>query len=217
VIPTDFWESLELELIKTVLLLVPLALTWMFGNKIVAYWDIREKRRELDIAAEIEFHKLYGEFKKISRLWRVCMFKGARPAKFAFSPTAVFDLLKRASAAEARVEAIIVKLATERVLEEPDIRTLGLFRQAYQQLREAIRDAQDLHWTNGTPEYDLFNELTVRTACIIASNKTTKQDDPVDAARVLKKITSVRPEHWQSEIERIVQPALCASAVPGLR
>jgi hypothetical protein len=132
---------------------------------------VRKKHQELDIETAMQFHKLYGEFKEVSRLWRVFSFTGQRVTNIIFPDTTPWDLLKRATAAEGVVEAIIVKLASERVLAEEDIKTLGLFRQAYQKLREAIRDGASLKWTYGTPEYTFYNDLASKAAYIIIKQK----------------------------------------------
>ena len=162
-------------------------------TRIIAYWDIRKKRQELDIAIAREFHKLYGEFKEVSRLWRAFTFTGDRNQQLIFPDTTRLDLLKRANASEGSVEAIVVKLATERDLTDDDIKTLGLFRQVYQQLRKAIRDGVPLESTYGTSEYTLFNDLASKIACIISSNKN-KMCPIAEAPDVLRKITAIRSE-----------------------
>ena len=151
----EFIDSVKLELIKTGFTCLTLVLGWFIGQRIIVYWDIMKKRQELDIEAATQFHLLYGEFKEVSRLWRAFSYPDK---KVSFSKDVPSDLLKRASAAEGGIEAIILKLATERILDGEDIRTLGLFRQAYQKLREAIREDEDLEWTHDSKEYKLYNE-----------------------------------------------------------
>lgn len=198
----SFPESVQLEIIKTVLSCFTLLLGWIIGQRIIAYWDMRKKHQELDIATATQFHKLYGEFKEVSRLWRAFTYTGQRNRQPIFPETVPHELLGRAAAAEGGVEAIIVKLATERVLEKDNIKTLGLFRQAYQQLREAIRNGDPLDWTNKRPEYHLFNDLACKTTCIISSNKTKKQLESSAASNILQQITAIRPEDWNDEIKR---------------
>jgi hypothetical protein len=131
-------DYIQLEIIKTGLACLLLILGWIFGQRVIAYWDIKKKRQELDIATAMQFHKLYGEFKEVSRLWRAFTFVGQRDKEIIFPESFVMELLRRATAAEGNVEGIIVKLASERVLLLEDLKTLGLFRQAYQKLREAV-------------------------------------------------------------------------------
>lgn len=188
-------NSMLLELFKTGLSLLPLLLGLVVGQRIIAYWDLRKKRRELDTAIATQFHKLYGEFKELSRIWRAYCYTGERAKPITFPDTIHVDLLQRAAAAEGGIEAIIVKLAAERVLEKEDIETLGLFRQAYQKLRESIRDGTSLEWTYGSPEYALFNDLSGKTAFIIASEKFKKQHNSYKAAETLQQITDMRLEN----------------------
>ncbi|NVN93078.1 MAG: hypothetical protein HXX11_21125 [Desulfuromonadales bacterium] len=199
----SYAESVQLEMIKTGLVCCTLVFGWVIGQRIITYWDIKKKRQELDIAAATQFHKLYGEFKEVSRLWRAFSFIGERSKQLIFPETIPLELLSRAVTAEGGVEAIIVKLATERVLEEDDIKTLGLFRQAYQQLRQAIRNGESLEWTYDKPEYHLFNDLACKTTCIISSNKTKKSPESSAATNILRQITSIRSIDWDDELNRL--------------
>lgn len=201
--PVSLGDSVQLELIKTGFGCLLLALGWFVGQRIIAFWDIRKKRQEIDFETAKQFHQLYGEFKEVSRLWRTFCFTGERSRRLEFPPHFHFELLRRATAAEGGVEGIIVKLATERLLTPDDIRNLGLFRQAYQQLRQAIRDGSELDWINKTAAYDLYNELATATSSIVFSNKRpTKLPGYDEASLHLKSITSIRLEDWKAELTR---------------
>jgi hypothetical protein len=189
-----------LELFKSLLGVLTLCLGWFFGQRIVAYWDIKKKRQELDIAIARDFQKLYGEFKEVSRLWRICTYKGPKSNLTELPPTLPVELLRRATAAEGGIEAIIVKLATERELTDDEVRSLGLFRQAYQKLREQIRDALPLEWTHQTPEYHLYNDLAAAVAAIISSNAPKEPTRANEAGSTLRRITAVRPSDWEQAV-----------------
>jgi len=191
----DFRHAVMLEGIKTLMSALLLLLTWLVGQKIIARWDLIKKQRELDIAVARDFQKLYGEFKEVSRLWRIYSYKGDKP-NITLPDSIAAELVQRAAAAEGGVEAIIMKLATERVLTADDIRTLGLFRQAYQKLREAIRDSQKFEWTHNTREYHLYNEMATKVARMVSAGDAKTQEDAAAAEETLRKITSVRPEEW---------------------
>lgn len=193
----QFSENVWLEVIKTGLSLLLLAIGWFIGQRIVAYWDIKKKRQELDIATATQFHKLYGEFKEVSRLWRAFKY---RQKKLAYPESMPMELQRRAAAAEGELEAIIVKLAVERRLDEDEKKTLGLFRQAYQKLREVIRGDEDFIWTHETPEYKLYNVLASKTAYIIFSKKAKKHRRSADAADALLEITSQGPKAWNEAL-----------------
>lgn len=202
----QFWDYVWLEIIKTGLVLLPLVVGWSLGRFIINYWDEKKKRRELDLETAMQFNKLYGEFKEVSRLWRVVSFTGRRATKLILPETTPLDLLKRAAAAEGGVEAIIMKLATERVLEEEDIETLGLFRHAYQKLREAIRDGAYFQWTRNMREYTLFNNLASKTAYIISLSKIKKCPKSEEAPKTLQKITAIQAKQWQEKLDLLPFP-----------
>jgi hypothetical protein len=56
-------DQVQFEVFKTGLsvlsVLFSLLLGWFIGQPIIAYWDMKKKRRELDIAIATQFHKLY--------------------------------------------------------------------------------------------------------------------------------------------------------------
>lgn len=198
--PMTFNDYLILEFIKTGLALVVLVVTWFFGQRILAYWELKKKRKELDIATATQFQHLYGEYKQLWRLWKV--FSNRSEYDLLVPDHTRWELLQRATAAESSVEAVIVKLTTERAINKTDIETLGLFRQAYQQLRQGIRDNKTLRLSHESPEYILFNELSDKVACLIMSGKQI--DHPV--AKVViqnhKQIVDFRSRHWTAEIEK---------------
>ena len=63
----------EPELIKTVISIVNgiilLALTWFVGQRIAFQWNIRQKRRELQLTSLQQFYIAYGEFFAVWKLW----------------------------------------------------------------------------------------------------------------------------------------------------
>jgi len=201
----QFPDQVLLEVIKTVFAFLTLVFAGIIGQRIIASWDIRKKRQQLDIEAAREFHKLYGEFKELSRLWRAYKYKrGDTSKKVEFSDNTPEELLKRAAAAEGGVEAIIAKLATERgELEDEEIRTLGLFRQAYQQLREAIRDDEPLEWTYGTREFTLYNDLASKTTRIISPSQTKWWRKKTEPPNILQQIAEIRPDDWKKAVNRL--------------
>ena len=197
-----FWDSVKLELIKTLLIFLTLGFSYIIGQKIINYWDIKKKRQELAMETASLFHKLYGEFKEVSRLWRAFCYKVKHGQAEDYPQNTRIDLLRRATHAEGGIEAIIVKLATERILEDDHIETLGLFRQAYQKLREAIRNGEPLEWTYNTPEYDIYNNLASKTAWIITSDTGDKMPEQAEAVKKLQEITTFRSKDWDSAVQK---------------
>jgi hypothetical protein len=125
--------TITIELLKIISPLVALLLTWFVGTKILHNWEIRKKKKESDISITSEFYKLYGDFTSVWRLWKVHHDNYANKASLSEkSLENYWELLKRSSDVEGGMESIFVKLASERVLCEKEINSLGLFRQCIQ-------------------------------------------------------------------------------------
>jgi hypothetical protein len=194
--------SLFIELIKNAFTpLLILGMTWFVGQRILAYWEIKKKRKELDIATTTQFHQLYGEYKEVWRLWKV--FKTKLNEEFTAPEHTRWELLKRATSAESKFEAIIVKMATERVLRLSEAKNLGLLRQGFQQLRESIRDGVSFDYNYKAPEYILFNELACEVAITISSDRKQELSEAVDASRNFINITNVRLRDWEEAVSKV--------------
>ncbi len=160
--------SLWHETIKACLTLLVSSLTlllgWLFGQRLGYHWNIRQKRREIQLAVSQQFYLAYGEFFAVWKLWN--RLDRNNPS---------FDdrrwgLHQRAAAAEAIVEGLMVKLSSELVLDSSRLRMLGCFRQAVQQLRQSIREDVVLNWlSSGSTCYVTFKELASSVATILSS------------------------------------------------
>lgn len=215
----QFGDYIWLEVIKTAFAFVLLSITWFLGQRILAYWELRKKRREFDIATTNQFYQLYGEFRAVQRLWRVLVEvneQGEKRFPFPFKDREEvrLELLKRAIVAESGIEAVTIKLATERALEDEDIKCLGLLRQAFQILREAIRDDKPLSYRFDSPEYILFINLASNVARVISHDNRQellaeflesdlKQPDLSMAQHSLREITKYRSEDFKLAAEQI--------------
>jgi hypothetical protein len=149
------------------------ALAWLVGTRIGYKWDEIKRRRESDRAALDEFYRVYGEFFSTWKLWNAHRRSGV-PAPH----DARWALLERAEIAESGFESLLVKIASERRLSERDVRLVASFRQAYQSLREHIRDDQALMWwatdkegrTKGFRQYHAFKGLAAYFATLLAAD-----------------------------------------------
>lgn len=161
-------SNTDLELLKAALNLgtatITIALGWAVGQRLTVYWNLRQKQREHDMTTAQEFHKLYGEFFAIWKLWNYHL-------KASGSATSMRnELLSRACMAEGSVESLFVRLAASRSLTVDQARVLGRFRQGYQSLRQAIRDGRRLDWRSSKhAEYVAFKSLATEVAVLIVS------------------------------------------------
>jgi hypothetical protein len=209
----SFWESVLLEGIKTLFAASLLLLTWFLGQRIITYWDLRKKRQEIDLQISTQFQELYGEFKEVTKLWRVFFKKTYddedsknKYKDLLFPEDLRWELLERAVAAENRLDAILVKLATERELSEGDLTTLGIFRQAYQTTRLSIRNNSDADFgAFKKVEYHAFNDLASSVALIVSSYKRPKHLDPERAQERaqanFRKIIAIRGKGLKEYVE----------------
>jgi len=155
----EILKGVILEGVKWLFTSVTLILTWLVGQRILALWEYRKKSQEWAKDAAERFESTYGEWKAIWRLWKTL--KDGKLTGNAISPTTRWDLLNRAAVAEGEIEALLLKLAFERQISKGQRTRLGLFRQAFQTLREAIRDDQPIDWTRDSSEYWLMHGLSI--------------------------------------------------------
>ena len=233
----DFWSDVLLEVIKTLLSVVLLFISWQVGQRIIAYWDYRKKRNEIDIDSAHRFFGLYGEFRAINRLWNIFCFNtlhelkeqaSARGSKLITIPDSNnvrWELIKRAADAESGIESLILKLTAERRLDRKEMEALGRFRQAYQKLRESIRADRPLRWSHATKEYEVFNDLATRFARMISLDEARKLElMPLDsdpehtleqALEGMRTITGYRPEQFDDYLKLATAEKRRAEATAG--
>jgi hypothetical protein len=194
------WEQLRPEFIKAVPNAL-LAATGAFlalgiGKWVAEYWALRQKRRELELAALNEFYRLYGEFFAVWKLWNQ---QNGTPSALKGNPETSWKLLERVSGIEAGIEALIVKVTTERKLEREDVENLGLLRQAFKSLRRCMREGNDLDWTYSEhEEYLAFKRLACGLTALLLTNSKGKKPNVTEATGALLRITT--NEHalrWQ--------------------
>jgi len=181
--------SMHQELIKQGLSLCVtmfgLSAGWLIGQKLSYGWNVRQKRRELQLAASQQFYAAYGEFFATWKLWN-----RLEQDNEDFE-TRRWELHKRAAAAEATVEGILVKLSSELQLAEEELKDLGCFRQAFQQLRQSIRKSEFLSWGDSeNPKYIAFKTYATRVSHLLAREWTASAPDVDRAAEQLLRITS---------------------------
>jgi hypothetical protein len=186
-------EAIVVEFAKA--LVGPVAaviLAWALGNRISAKWSLWQKRREQAQTAANEFYRLYGEFFSIWKLWNYSLRQSNDANKW---EERQWDLLKRAAAAEAGIEALMVKIASERFLTEGEIKTLGCFRQGYQQLRESIRDRRKLDWpSSDCPEYLAFKRLASNVAGLAS---TVDSGSPLSRQTSQHSLEVITSNRWE--------------------
>jgi hypothetical protein len=193
-------DALRVELVRFLAAGVLLLITWFVGQRVILFWDVQKKRRELDLATEATLQAVYGEYKEVGRIWRVLK---SGDADIPENLPSRGVLLARAIAAESRVEALLMKIAVERVLSPAERGTLGLFRQAYQQLRQAIREDKPIQLSFTDPHYHFFNDLACETALIIVQAPAADAGISVGYRKEnLFSIARIRTRHYTDALAR---------------
>jgi hypothetical protein len=168
-----------------------LLLTWLIGHRFTYRWGVRRKRREAQLAALQQFYVAYGEFFAVWKLWN-----RLEPAEQE-NGEKQWELHKRAAAAEAIVEGLLVRLATELILTGQDENTLGCFRHSFQKLRQSIRRKEILPWGTSQPtKYAAFKGLAVEVS-ILLNGEWGNRKVPAGTAR--QKFLKITSNEWEGK------------------
>jgi hypothetical protein len=195
------FDVIGFEIIKALIgPVVAVGLAWLVGNRLSSEWAIRQRRREHSLASVAEFYRLYGEF---FALWKLCNY-AFRDSDHEMDDATLWDLMRRSAALEANGEAILLRIASELTLSESDIRTLGLFRQGVQLLRQSIVKQRILGWSSSEHrEYQAFKGLSVSVGALAALVGSGKAPSVDKAQQQLREITHNKwSKEWLASIAR---------------
>lgn len=143
---------------------------------------------ELNFELRRNFHNIYGEFRSNVRLW-----KNAGKPK---NPAGHEALYTSAVQVEGKLEALLSDIAGQKTLSVDETCILGLYRQAFQTLREALRGDKnrDVPCTYDHNDYHLFNELTAAISRLLVTGKP--QPSELEARQNLDAILDIRSSDW---------------------
>jgi hypothetical protein len=191
-------SAVELEFLQAGLAagvaLITLVLTWFVTTRVTANWNLRQKQRELALSSADQFYALYGEFFAIWKLWDQHLRSAADlPADGAAETRQ--QLLERTLAAESGVEAMLLKLTGQQVLDADQLAALGSFRQGYQTLRERIRHGRPMGWNwDSEREYAAFKFLASRVSQTLLAWVPAKVPTAAEHYRNFRKVTA---NYWE--------------------
>jgi hypothetical protein len=169
---------------------VLLGLAWLVGQRLTYSWNLRQKQKESDLATLRDFQSLYGEFFAIWKLWNYLIRDITDQQLEGASRWALLD---RASTAEGKLEATLVRIACDNKLSSDQIELLGTFRQLYQTMRQAIRENQPLTWDSSDhPDYVMFKRLAPKVGALIVGHRFSSGSEV--AGESIVQITSNRWE-----------------------
>ena len=104
------------------------------GGALSLFWNRIRRRRESDLASRESFYAAYAEFFTTWKLWN-----SHKRHDVAAPPDVQWQLLSKAEEAEAAFEALLVKVTSEKKLDDVACERLAGFRRGYQPLRESTR------------------------------------------------------------------------------
>lgn len=204
---------------------VTIVLGGALGGWITSRWELAKKRRETDLAAAEAFFAVHGEFYGIWQEWKGVRRWGTFPDE-AEPERHRWELFARASAAQARLEALMTKVATERRLTDDERTQLGCYRQAYRTLGKCIEAGISLgvplqrepggtvmessyEWwdRSGALTYVTFKELATAVGALLARPGVTPAKE--HAMRSMRAITANRYErpYWFEHAREVLGPA----------
>jgi hypothetical protein len=188
----------EAIFVATVAPLLSLGLAALIGHRLSATWAERQKKRELELALAGSFYSSYGHFCSIWKEWNFyhTEIKGLNDALFEEKR---LQLLEMACRAEGEMEAVLLKIASERVLSNAEAANLGELRQAYQVARERIEEYKKISYgRSGHNDYLEFKRLATFLGTLLAQSAARRPNE-VEAYESFKEITDNRHEaRWRN-------------------
>ncbi len=173
--------------------LVGVLVAWIIGNRISATWNERQKRREKE--------------------WNWYL-RSLDPSGVRRDVHAAF--VARASRAEGVMEAVLLKVASERKLTHWQACALGKLRQAYQVLRESIADGEPISYgSHDDAKYMAFKRLATFLGNLLVS-RAGNIPDAQDAFHSFVEITHNRHEMGWSDTGCLTTEMTASSGDPSL-
>ena len=185
----------EIEVFKFLLNFILLVITWTLGRGLLSYWEDKQRLKQASLELRKELHDAFGEFKSLVRVWKL----RGRPKDPELCP----DLMREAIDLEGRVESLLSNVASLKELRVQGIMTLGLFRQGFQSIRQAI--AKSTTHADKVPEdyqqteYQLFNQLMPWVSRSAISESSVPELST--AQQNYRQIMAVRGSDWDNAVE----------------
>lgn len=203
-------DGLALEIAKLVVgPLVTAGFALIVGNRIAARWTLQQKHREQSLSVVAEFYAVYGQFFEIWKLANYC-FREARPE---ITDEFIRNLVTRAAALEARIEAMLLRVASEMKLTPDEIRTLGLYRQAVQLLRASIILRRQLDFFGaGQVKYEFYKQLCVAIGDLV---KDLGERPRPAHGEGKAQMTAITNRKWELEWHAMFAATESAAPMPG--
>lgn len=200
----SIFESLGVPLLTVA---VTLGGGWLVTTRVTDHWDQIRKNRDMDQTAAGELQRLYGEFVAVRKTWNA-LTSGHTPVSSPEHPG--WGCLERATAAEGAIEALLAKLAAERVLTRTEVDVLGGVRQAFKAVRRAIRRGEPLdRWSSEIQPYVAFKALSSAVSVLLGTAPRTRgRPSAAMSVHAFREITHNRHEVTWIETAQGISPGV---------
>lgn len=166
------------------------------GGFVAHFWHSLKKRRESELVALSGFYECFGEFLAVRRIWNHHKDSDEHDSE------KESQLFVRAAEIEARIESLLIKIASERKLTKQHVSDLGCLRQAYQSLRQHIRDGRKLSWGHsGHKQHVALKDISARVSQLLLGTSAQFRRLPTGTAE--SQIKSIMDNEHEEIWERI--------------
>lgn len=187
---------MEETLLKLAVNAITLGLTWLVGQRVIAFWNARQKRRESQLQLAAQFYSLYGLFRAVWKEWNDTL----EHSPHGVSREVWSSFVQRSLEADQGMEVVFLKVASERCLSSDERSNLGNLRQAFQVLHERIRDGVRLSYgASENEDYLEFKRLATWFGTVLASTGEWSPPSPEMAFEAFREITHNKYEsRWKA-------------------
>ncbi len=189
------WVKTLMPVIATV---TTLLLGWFVSNRVSDYWDRKKGRRERSLAAMQEIAELFGLFLSVRKDWDTLRRFPVLEGQDEERERTRWQLIGRATTAEGRFEALLVRLSAERRFADDELDATAALRQAFKALRKGLRENKRIPWgSDGAPDYLAFKALAARFAVVLTQPVTGPPPTVQEATGTLRKMTrTIHDDDW---------------------
>lgn len=156
-----------------------------------------DKIRDQNRLLASQLFSAYGEFVAIWKAWNYSK-EWQYYERDSAIPVNLEELFQRALAAEGSMESLLVGLASRQVLTPEQLKDLAQLRQAFQQLRERMRNGESIPWASSRDNrYRYFKRLVTVVGTLLSSPEQIAEPTPKQAYEAWLEITSNKHEgYW---------------------
>jgi hypothetical protein len=154
-------------IISLVVVLVGLAGAWLVGSVLMTRWNQMKDRRKRQLQTATKFYELYGRFIRIWKVWNTTL--DDYRVNYYVTELKRAELLIEAAEIDGDVEATLLKVVTENILNKAERRILGQIREAFGVARYCIQQRRSIPYEySEMAMYSRMKEYSAELSVILA-------------------------------------------------